>query len=221
MVRTPHFIAAALLAPVLLASPARATEVEVREFACKVDGKPAGTYTITYTRQEDGSLTIAGQAEVKVKIALVTVYSYSYSGVEVWKDGRLQRLQTSCNDDGNKFTVTAASDGKQLVVKVNGKEKAVRGDVWLTTACCLPDAKMRSGAVPLLEADNGKEIDGRLEHVADEAVSAGGQEVNGARYRLTSLVPHEIWYDAAERMVRQEWVEDGHRTVLELVRVRR
>jgi len=29
-------------------------------------------------------------------------------------------------------------------------------------------------------------------------------------------VPHDVWYDADGRLVRQEWTEDGHKTVLEL-----
>ena len=39
---------------------------------------------------------------------------------------------------------------------------------------------------------------------------------NGGHFRLTSLVPHDVWYDGDGRLVRQEWTEDGHKTVLEL-----
>lgn len=31
----------------------------------------------------------------------------------------------------------------------------------------------------------------------------------------------DLWYDDAQRLVREEWVEQGHRTVVELTRVRR
>jgi hypothetical protein len=200
---------------------ARGADVEVREFNVTVDGKPAGEYRMTITRQDDGSVSMACRAEVKVKVLGVTAYSYAYDGVEVWKDARLQTLQSTANDDGKRFRVSAASDGRQLRVTVNGQPKAVRGDVWLTTAWCLPDPRVRNGAVPLMEADDAKEINGQLQPVGSGPINVAGQAITCAHYRLMSSGPHDLWYDAQERMVRQEWVEDGHRTVLELARVRR
>ena len=32
-------------------------------------------------------------------------------------------------------------------------------------------------------------------------------------------VPYELWYDAQEHLVGEEWTANGHRTVLELVNV--
>ena len=201
MVRTTLIVSALLVASPL----ARAADTEVRQFNVSVDGKPSGQYTMTFTKEDDGSLSIACAAQVKVKVAFVTAYHYDYTGKEVWKDGRLVSLKSTCDDDGKKFEVVATAGDKGLSVKVNGRERAVRGDVYLTTACCLPDAKRRDGALPLMEADNGEEINGKIQQV-------------GTHYRLTSLVPHDVWYDAGGRLVRQEWTEDGHKTVLELVK---
>jgi hypothetical protein len=199
MVRTTLIVCALLAGPAL----ARAADTEVRQFNVSVDGKPSGHYTMTFTKESDGSLTIGCEAHVKVKVALITAYHYDYMGREVWKDGRLQSLVSHCDDDGKKFEVSATAGEKGLAVKINGREKLVRGDVYLTTACYLPDAKRRDGALPLMEADNGEEIDGKMQPVE-------------THYRLMSHGPHDLWYDADGRMVRQEWTEDGHKTVLEL-----
>jgi YD repeat-containing protein len=203
MVRTTHIVCALLAFG--LAAPTRAAETEVRQFNVSVDGKPSGHYTMAFTKESDGSLSIACDAHVKVKVALITAYHYDFVGKEVWKDGRLQSLSSHCDDDGKKFTVVATAGERGLSVKVNGRERTVRGDVYLTTACCLPDAKRRDGALPLMEADNGEEINGKFQPV-------------GTHYRLMSHGPHDVWYDAAGRLVRQEWTEDGHKTVLELVK---
>jgi hypothetical protein len=40
-------------------------------------------------------------------------------------------------------------------------------------------------------------------------------------YRLTGKMNIDLWYDGSERLVRQEWLEQGHKTVVELIRVRR
>jgi hypothetical protein len=222
----PRPIAAAALLLGLCAlcgesSCARAEEVEVREFSVLVDGKPCGTYRMTITRKDEHTLTMSCQAEVRVKVALITAYRYSYNGVEVWKDGRLQSLQSACNDDGKRSVVTATLDGKRLRVKVNGQEGDVRPDVWLTTFWSLPDARQRSGAIPLLDADTGRYMDGQIQFVGTSTVHAAGQALTCSHYRVTSQSPHDVWFDSSERMVRQDWVEDGHRTCLILTRVQR
>ncbi len=206
MVRTTHIVSALLATAALALAPhARAADTEVRTFNVSVDGKPSGQYTMTFTKGGDGSLTISCDAHVKVKVLGVTAYHYDYTGKEVWKDGRLQSLVSRCDDDGKKFEVVATAGEKGLSVKVNGREKLVRGDAYLTTACCVPDAKRRDGDLPLMEADNGEEIAGKFQTVD-----------NGGHFRLKSAALHDVWYDGEGRLVRQEWTEDGHKTVLEL-----
>jgi YD repeat-containing protein len=222
MVRTTPIGPAVLVGLALALAPqVRAADTEVRTFNVSVDGKPSGQYTMTFTREADGSVRVGCDAHVKVTVLRITAYHYDYTGNEVWKDGRLISLQSTCDDDGKKFTVGATADGGQLRVKVNGREKLVRGDAYLTSACCLPDAGRREGALPLLEADNGQEIDGKMQQVSSGPMNVNGQVVTVTRYRLTSLVPHELWYDASDRMVRQEWTEDGHKTVLELASIQK
>jgi YD repeat-containing protein len=207
MVRTTALGIGLFLSLVL---PAHAAETEVRRFNVSVDGKQSGQYAMTFTNQDDGTLAIACDAHVKVKVAFVTAYHYDYTGTEVWKDGRLLSLKSTCDDDGKKFQVNAVAGDSGLTVTVNGSRRMVRWDVFLTTACCWPDAKRRDGDLPLMESDNGQEISGKIQHIADDTT--------GSHYRLTSLCQHEVWYDAAGRMVRQEWTEGGHKTVLELAK---
>jgi hypothetical protein len=220
MVKTTRLLAALLLAGALF-TPARAAETEVREFSVSVDGKSSGTYTMTITKQDDGIYTMVCQADVKVKVGPIVAYRYIYNGTETWKDGRLQSLESDCDDDGKKFHVRAAADGKgNLRMKVNGAEREVNGDVYVTTIWFVPAGKQRDGAIPLIDADTGKEIAGKMQPTGKGKITVAGKPTDCTRYRLTSLCPHDIWYDAAERMVRQEWVEDGHKTVLELTKMK-
>jgi hypothetical protein len=222
MVRMTRIAPAVLVAlAFVLVSGARAAETETRHFNVSVDGKPAGSYTMQITKADDGNVIVSCDAHVKVKVAFVTAYHYDYSATEVWKAGRVVSLKSTCDDDGKKYEVTAAATDKGLSVKVNGREKMVHGEAYLTSACCLPDAKRRDGALPLMEADNGQEIDGKIQQVSSGPMTVAGQSVTVTRYRLTSLVAHDIWYDGSDRMVRQEWTEDGHKTVLELVSIKK
>ncbi len=222
MARISHL--APLLVGVTLLVPwcrAAAGEVEIRDFSTRIDGKSAGEYHMTITRGDDGTWSMSGQADVRITRFGVPVYKYSYQGTEVWKDGQLRRLDSACNDDGKRYTVNAVAEGDSLRVKVNGRERASRTDVWVTTYWRLPDAKQRNQAVTLLDADTGREISGRLQHVGASQINVSGQVQDCAHYRVTGGVQVDLWYDSHERLVRQEWEEDRHKTVLELVGIRR
>jgi hypothetical protein len=201
------------------APPAAAADTEVRDFNVVVDGSRAGDYHMTVRRQDDGTVTMTNASEVRVKLLGVSFYSYAYRGTEVWKDGRLQRLESSGQENGKPFVVAAVPAGNGLRVTFNGQEHTARPDVWTMTYWMLPVAGQRNHALPLLGCDNGRGADGFLQYLGKERRTVAGQEQDCTHYRVTGSTPHDIWYDAQERMVRQEWVVDGHRTLLELTRV--
>src|SRR5690242_1481713 len=82
----------------LLAGVARsaAADVEVRDYLTYIDGRKAGEYHMTITGQDDGSVSMAAQANVNIRVLLVR-YAYDYRGTEVWKGGRLQRFDSATN----------------------------------------------------------------------------------------------------------------------------
>jgi hypothetical protein len=206
-------------------SRAVAAETEVREFAISVDNNPSGRYRMTIERRDDGTISMAGQAAVVVKKLGITVYRYSYSGTEVWqdrKDGRLLGLNSTSNDDGKKYEVYVSTEGENLRVRVNGQSRQVRGDVWTMTCWRMPDTRFHNQPVPLLDADTGKDFAGRVDHLGMAQIAISGQNQNCYHFRVTGGPnPLELWYDAQQRLVRQEFAEDGHRTVLQLIEVRR
>jgi hypothetical protein len=200
---------------------AGATEVEHRDFAISVDGKRAGQYLMKITAPENGPVTVEAQADVRVSY-LVRKYTYTYRGTETWQWGRLQRLESTANDDGKALGVSAALDGAVLRVRAGGAERLSAPEVWTTTYWRLPDAKFRNGTVALLDADTGRAIPARLQYVDTRQMSVGGQPQNCPHYRVTGeKLQVDLWYDNLERLVRQESLEEGHRTVIELINLRR
>ncbi len=204
----------------LLAAGARAAESETRQFAVLVDGKPAGTATMTIQNQDDGSTVVSSETSVMVKI-LIKRYVYTCRAREVWKDGRLQQASSQCNDDGKQYQVSAVAQADGVHVRVNGRERTTKPEVWLSSYWTLPDAKIRNQIIPVLDIDNGRDMQVRLQHVGAAQLAVAGQVQNVQHYRLTGTVRIDLYYDAKERLVRQEWVEEGHPTVLELKGVRR
>ena len=199
---------------------ARAADVETRDFTVLISNKPSGEVHMTIQRQDDASIVMRCDTDIKVTFGIIS-YKYVYRGLEVWKDRRLVRLDSSTDDNGKRFTVSAVPDGTNLKLNVNNTERQVRGDLWVTSYWTLPEAKRRTEPLTVLDADNGKLIDAKLGFVATEKMRIAGQDVTLNHYRLTGKTNIELWYDGSERLVRQEWTEQGHKTVLELLRVRR
>ena len=89
----------------------------------------------------------------------------------------------------------------------------------MSTYWRLPAAKFRNQNVPLIDADTGKDIAATLRFVGMENTPVAGQTVQCAHWRVTGGVQVDCWYDGFDRLVRQESVEDGHKTQLELIQV--
>jgi hypothetical protein len=210
----------AIVTGLILAPAGLAADIEHRDFGIYVDGKRAGHYHMAITRNDDGSVAMAGHADVRVSY-LVYRYAYNYRGTEVWKDGHLQRLDSACNDNGKGFNVNAATDGTAVHVNVNGREHACRSDVWTTTYWRPPDPKFHNQSIPLLDCDTGRPLSATLLFIGTTQLNVGGRVQNCTQYRLAGQVTADLWYDAQERLVREDTIEEGHRTVIELVQIRR
>lgn len=203
-----------------MASRAEGPSGETREFVISVDGKRAGEYLLTI-RPENGGFVVTGQADVRVRYLGLYTYVYTYRGTEVWKNGRLQRLESTTVDDRKRHAVVAWVDGNALRIRGDGKERTSRPDVWTSTYWHLAEARFRNQSVPLIDVDTGKDIAARLQYIDTSSINVAGIVQKCAHYRVTGGVQIDLWYDSQERLVRQESMEEGHRTVLELTRLSR
>jgi hypothetical protein len=196
---------------------ARAGDTEMRTFRISVDGKKSGEYKMFIQKQADGSVVLYAKSDVRVTILAVPVYTYSYEGKEVWKNGRLMHFESKGKEKGKEFAIQADADSSALHVAANCSTHDAALDVWTTSCWQLPPAKFRNNAVTMFGCDTGAEYASRLQYVGTETITVSGQEINCTHYRVNKDVPHDLWYDAQDRLVRDEWTSSGHRTVLELM----
>jgi hypothetical protein len=205
---------------VATASASLAADPETRDHTIYVDGKPAGESHVTIQTKDDGSIVVSTSAQVAIDRLLVH-YKYSYSGKETWKDGKLVGLDSTTNDDGKRFNVSAVAGKENVKVTVNNTEREVHGDVWSTTYARYPDTDRCNKVVHLLDADTGKEMSAKLECVGREETVIAGQKMTCTHFRLRGDVSTDLWYDGQKRLVRQEGVEQGHKVLTEFTGVRK
>ncbi|MCI0684788.1 MAG: DUF6134 family protein [Gemmataceae bacterium] len=200
-----------------LAGPAWAAHTEQRHFAILVDGREAGQAQMTIVQQDDGSVYVSASAKVQVQ-GLVVNYSFTIDAQEWWKAGKLIGLKAVANDNGKKNEVMVGLRDNQLRSRANGAERPCHPDVWPTSYWKLPEARFHNKQVPLLSVDSGADLAGQLQYLGTKQLPVGSQLIACYHFRVTGAgAPVDLWFDQHHRLVRREFVESGHRTIMQMV----
>ncbi|MBM3994803.1 MAG: hypothetical protein FJ303_11720 [Planctomycetes bacterium] len=217
----PIFLAC-LLAVLAPCAPACADHTEHREFAIFVDGKESGSSRMVIVQKGDGTTYMSAQVDVTFKHLVVIDYKLKLETQEWWKDNRLIGLKTLSVENSKKTEVIIAADNRQLRMRVNGRESMLNPDVWASSYWKLADARFHNKQVPIVESDTGKEFTSELKYVGTEKVPIGKDLQECYRFQVTApLGPVHLWYDKHHRLVRQEFTEQGHKTIVQLTNIRR
>jgi hypothetical protein len=198
-----------------------ALDTEQRDYSILVDGKEAGQSRIQITVQDDGATVVVVNAQVKIN-QLVFNYSYHVDSTEWWKDGKLVGLKSSSAENGKHTELVAATADGKLKVRVNGRERLASQDAWPSSFWKLADARHHNKSVPVLDSDSGKEYVGQLQYVGTEQLTLLSQPQSCYRFRVTGgPYPVDVWFDRYHRMVRQEFTDSGHKTIVQLIALKR
>jgi hypothetical protein len=220
--RCIFFYFAILVSLHVCAGSARADDTEQREFSIFVDGKQAGSSRMTLIQKDDGATQMSATVDVKFRHLLILEYVLKIETQESWKDGRLIGMKTNSIENGKKNEITIAGDEKQLRLRVNGKESVLKSEVWTTSFWKLADARFHNKEISIVESDTGKEFNCELKYVGTEKIKVGNQLQACYRFLVTAAPgPVDLWFDRYHRLVRQEFTESGHKTIVQLVNIRR
>lgn len=204
----------------LLAGAAHADEVETREYRIQVDDREAGTAQMRITRRADGSEVVVSQVEVRV--GFLISYTYRFEGTEVWREGRLVALTARCQDGSQRFQVQGTATPEGLRVQVNGRSYVTRHPVWTTSFWKWLDPQPAARPVWLLDVDRGEEQARQLHYLGREELTGAGRTLTCAHLRIVGgPEPLDLWFDEQHLLVQEVFVDSGHRTVVQLSKVRR
>ncbi|MBM3599715.1 MAG: hypothetical protein FJX35_16005 [Alphaproteobacteria bacterium] len=193
----------AALAFAFVAIPAQAVGPEgaipasgVIEFDILRNGSPFGAERIDFRRDGD-RLIVDIKIDMEYRL-LIPLFRYSHRSREVWKDGRLIQIDTTTDDDGEKFFVTGRATPRGFAVKSTSGEFTMPADVvpgsyW--------NEDMLSGRA-ILNTQAGKLVDSQVRKLPPEPVVARGQQVTGRVYDVTGDFNLRLWYGD-----RGDWVK--------------
>jgi hypothetical protein len=195
---------------------AESETVEVRNFQISVDGDRCGNLRMSIESRPDGRQVVLGDSSLELKYFLYT-FRFSSQGNETWHAGKLEKLENAANYGSSRYQVSATGDGDELVVRADGQERKLPRNVWTTSYWHAPEDHLLGQTVSLLDSHKGRSLTAKLERVGEEPISLGDKDQPCSHYRLRGDVQVDLWYDATGRLVRQEAIESGHRTRLQLV----
>jgi len=230
------------------ANEPRDMERQTREFSVTVDGTERGTLTMQIQSRDDGTERVQIETIIRFNVAVLH-FRYTSSGAEIWKNDRMLTMENNANYNGKKYQVkagpvrtagtvgTAGTAGTGFQVSVNGKTAEARPSIWSTSYWRIPerlaaategqgvaqtggeDTAVKSVSVSLLDSDKGRLLRGELSRVGEELLSVSGQKVACTHYHLAGDVKVDLWYDASRTLVRQDLVEQGHKTTVKLSKI--
>lgn len=136
---------------------------------------------------------VVSRAQFDVKLLVFNAYRYRHESREQWRDGCLERIQATTDDNGKDYRVQGRRIADVLSLQVNGKPDQLPACVS-TFAYWEPDFLKRPR---LLNPQTGELVDVRLEPQGLERKRFRGREVEARRYRLSADdLDISLWYTA-------------------------
>jgi hypothetical protein len=191
----------ALLIAVLLlvaAAPARAAIPQSGELVFDIvrEGSKIGTHRFRFTRSGE-RVDVAIDIQIQVKVLLLTVFAYQHSNRETWEDGRLVKLATRTNDDGEEMQVVGVMTPAGF--KVSGKA----GEEMLTPPV-MPTSYWRTGTVEarqMLNTQTGEVMNVTVTPGPETRIRARGRMIDARHYVISGDLRLELWYDRDDILV--------------------
>ncbi len=168
------------------------------EFEILRGGKPFGTHKIQFSQGKNDTLVAKIDINMNYSLGPVTLFTYSHSNKEVWKGNRLVSVNSTTNDDGDKFLVEATWDRERLEVRTKDKLYDAQASVLSTSYW----NKKMLDSKKLLNTQYGTIEDISVRSDGMGTMMVAGEKRNVRKYLVNASVPVTVYYDAKTN----EWV---------------
>jgi hypothetical protein len=153
------------------------------------EGERIGIHSVLF-RHKGRNLAIATQTDIAVKVLGITLYRFHYKAEEDWVDGRLTRLTSRTDNDGETLTVNLARAGGRIRGACNGIVLDLPADV-LPISVWNPDFVRQSVILDQYKCVKRKV---RATDHGIEPIFAGAHNVAARHYAVTGDIQRDVWY---------------------------
>ena len=161
------------------------------------NGSPVGSHTVLFRETPEG-LAVDIAFTVDITMLGLTVYEYRYRSNALWRDGRLERITATVDDDGDKSEIRAVKDSGRFRIEA-GSETEIADAPLFPTNHWNADVLTQSRVLNTL---TGSVADVTIAKVGQEKVTTERGPVAATHYSYSGDVEADVWYDDAGRWVR-------------------
>lgn len=184
-------------AALLFAAAAKAEEPRDVAFDVYRKGELIGAHEIAFRRNGD-DLEATIDIRLQVDVLFLPVYRYRHQNRETWRDGRLVRIETETDDNGDSFYVKGEAGPDGFRVESTAGAHVAPADV-IPTSWWRPDTVRRSA---LLNSQRGEMMRVEITPLGEEQVETAAGAVSAQRYRVDGDAQLELWYEADGRLAK-------------------
>jgi len=190
-----------------MAGGARATEPQEWRFKVFLEDKPIGTQIFRLSRDGDRARLLT-EASFDVKVLFFTAYTYRHRAEEMWRNGCLERIESTTDDNGERFRLVGQAETNGFVVKTEKfgamLPRCVRSFAYWNVDYL--------NAPKLLNSQTGEYEAVTVRPVGQETVNVGGVQIAAHRYVLEgSKLRIDLWYSLDDDWLALESSSKGGR----------
>jgi hypothetical protein len=174
-----------------------ATTTDSMRFRVYLDQDPIGEHSFQISPDQGGE-QIVSRASFDVKLLIFNAYRYRHESRETWREGCLERILSTTDDNGTAYRVAGEQGGDALTIRVNGDRKRLPQCVSTFAYWDRNFLKQSS----LLNPQTGEMVAVRAEPARIERRLFQGREVDAERYRLRAdKLDITLWYTPDGRWI--------------------
>jgi hypothetical protein len=182
-----------LVALLLLGLCAPGIAGEVLRFQVYLDDKPIGEHSFRISESGE-TRRISSSASFDVDFLFVNAYRYRHSSSEVFRDGCLQEIRATTDDNGKRYRVQGSALGEGF--RVEHQDGVEQADGCLMTFAYWDRDFLRQKR--LLNAQTGGIEGVTVRQKGRDDVAFGSRKVSATRYALrTDKLTIDLWYNDA------------------------
>jgi hypothetical protein len=200
-----------LLALTVLAVAGAAEAAEPREWRFKVflEDKPIGEQVFRLS-EDDGRARLLTEAHFDVKVLFFTAYTYRHRNEEIWKDGCLERIESTTDDNGKPFRVRGEVEADGFWVETAKSRETLPPCVQSFAYWNVDYLR----APKLLNSQTGVYEDVSVRPLGEELLEVRGARLRARRYALEGpKLRIDLWYSLENEWLALESASRGGRTL--------
>lgn len=159
-----------------------------------------GNHEVSISRK-NGTKSVVTEADFEVRFMFVPVYSYNHESREFWKDGCLEKIRTTTNDNGDEYYIKTSQSGNALQIQTNKGPQLLQGCVR-TYAYWDPELL---NSERLLNTQTGEYQQVSVADHGMNTLTVNGITYQARKYRLvTEDTTIDLWYSRDMRWLALE-----------------